>query len=251
LLGSHVNTEGKIYLNAQTWAVISGVAEGERAEAVMDAVEKHLEHKAGPLLLHPAYTIADEKIGYLTRYNPGMRENGGVYTHAAAWAVMAEAMLKRSEEAYRMFSKINPINRSMKPDEYFVEPYVTPANIEGPESPFYGRGGWTWYTGSAAWLFRVGLDWILGVRAGIEGLIVDPCIPSAWKGFKVRRQFRGATYIIEVKNLEQVCSGVKEIFIDGEKSTCSCHEGRAVLPVFPAGTTHTIVIILGETAQEK
>jgi len=245
-IGSKENIEGQIYLNAQTWAVIAGVADRERAEKVMDEVEKNLEYKAGPLLLYPGYKTPDKFIGYLSRYAAGMRENGGVYTHAATWAVIAEAMLGRGEAAYRMFSKINPINRGKKPDEYFAEPYVTPGNIEGPDSKFYGRGGWTWYTGSASWLFKVGLEWILGIRPTFEGLVVDPCIPAAWDGFRVQRQFRGAHYMIEVKNPEHVNSGVKEILVDGEKYAEHCLASKPALPVFEAGSTHEILVTLGK-----
>ena len=244
-IGSQSNLEGKIYLNAQTWAVIAGVADHARAEKVMNEVEKNLEYKAGPLLLYPAYKTPDKEIGYLTRYAAGMRENGGVYTHAATWAVIAEAMLGRGEAAYRMFSKLNPINRGRKPDEYVAEPYVTSGNIEGPDSKFYGRGGWTWYTGSAAWLFKAGLEWILGIRPTYAGLVIDPCIPAAWKGFKARRHFRGAVYHIEVQNPERVNCGVKEILVDGEKYAENCLSSKPALPVFEAGSTHQIVVTLG------
>jgi cellobiose phosphorylase len=244
-IGSKQNAEGQIYLNAQTWAVIAGVAERERAEQVMDVVEKKLEHKAGPVLLYPAYKTPDMLIGYLSRYASGMRENGGVYTHAATWAVIAEALLGRGEEAFRIFSKINPIHRGKKPDEYCAEPYVTPGNIEGPDSRFYGRGGWTWYSGSAAWLFKVGLEWILGIHPTLEGLVIDPCIPASWQGFRARRNFRGATYQIQVKNPERINRGVKEILIDGEKYAEHCLATKLALPVFAEGSIHEVIVTLG------
>jgi len=244
-LGSKANKEGRIYLNAQTWAVIAGVAERGRAEEVMDVVERQLESKAGPLLLYPAYKTPDSSIGYLTRYSPGVRENAGVYTHAATWAVIAEAMLGRGKEAFRIYSKLNPINRGKNPDEYSAEPYVTPGNIEGPESPFYGRGGWTWYTGSAAWLFRVGLEWILGIRATTDGLIIDPCIPSAWKGYKVKRRFRGAFYNVHVKNPEHLQCGVKELWVDGVQHCMTKGPRNKVVAPFEAGSTHEVVAVLG------
>jgi cellobiose phosphorylase len=245
-IGSRQSAEGKIYLNAQTWAVIAGVADRDRAEKAIDAVENNLEYQAGPLLLYPGYKTPDKFIGYLSRYAAGMRENGGVYTHAATWAVIAEALLGRGEAAFRMFAKINPINRGKNPDEYFAEPYVTPGNIEGPDSKFYGRGGWTWYTGSAAWFFKAGLEWILGVRPAFDGLVIDPCIPSAWDGFKMRRLFRGALYEIEVKNPEHVNGGVKEILVDGEKYAEHCLQSKPALPVFAAGSTHQVVVTLGK-----
>lgn len=245
-LGSHENKEGRIYLNAQTWAVIAGVADNERAEQVMDMVEEHLEKDVGPLLLYPSYKTPDEEIGYLTRYSPSMRENGGVYTHAATWAVIAAAKLKRHDAAYRLFTKINPIHRAKNPDRNFGEPYVTPGNIEGPESRFSGRSGWTWYTGSAAWLFKAGLEWILGIRPSAGGLIVDPCIPKTWKGFTVRRNFRGAEYSIEVHNPDRVSSGIKEIRLNGKILEYPDSVCTKVIPVQEAGSANRVEVILGK-----
>jgi len=245
-IGSRENTQGRIYLNAQTWAVIAGVADCERAEQVMNMVEQHLEYNVGPLLLYPGYDTPDKLIGYLSRYAAGMRENGGVYTHAATWAVMAEALLGRGEAAYRFFCKINPIHRGQNPEEYFAEPYVTPGNIEGPDSKFYGRGGWTWYTGSAAWLFKVGWEWILGIRPTLEGLVIDPCIPASWPGFAVSRQFRGAQYDIEVKNPDHVHAGVQQVIIDGERHDAVRMANGVRLPLFAAGSRHQILVTLGK-----
>jgi cellobiose phosphorylase len=122
---------------------------------------------------------------------------------------------------------------------------VTAGNIEGPESPFYGRGGWTWYSGSAAWLFRVGLEWILGVRPSIDGLIVDPCIPASWEGYTVSRLFRGAEYSITVRNPAHVECGVQQIFVDGDRRAKTGRVRHAKLPVLPAGSVHDIVIVMG------
>ena len=244
-IGSASNPEGSVWLNPQTWAVIAGVADQERGCRVFDVVESRLEKDIGPLLLAPAYKTPDKFIGYLTRYAPGMRENGGVYTHGATWAVIAAAMLGRGESAFRIYSKLNPVNRSKDPDRYFAEPYVTPGNIEGPDSRFFGRGGWTWYSGSAAWLFKVGFEWILGIRPTVEGLVIDPCIPRAWKGFKARRDFRGATYQIQVKNPDHVEHGVKELIVDGVAAIPGTDPRHTILPVFPAGSSHMITVILG------
>ncbi|MBM2840258.1 MAG: glycosyl transferase family 36 [Bacteroidetes bacterium] len=244
-IGSKANSEGRVWLNPQTWAIIAGVANNERSTKVMDVVEKNLEYDVGPLLLYPAYKTPDKHVGYLTRYNPGVRENGGVYTHGATWAVVAAAMLGRGETAFRIYSKLNPLNRGKEPDRYCAEPYVTSGNIEGPDSAFFGRGGWTWYSGSATWLFKVGLEWILGVRGTVAGLVVDPCIPSTWKGFTVRRTFRGAAYNIVVKNPDHVQCGVKELWVDGERHCMTKGPRNKVVPVFEAGTTHEVVVVLG------
>jgi cellobiose phosphorylase len=245
-IGSSENHEGAIWLNPQTWAIIAGVADEQRANHVMDAVEKRLETEIGPLLLRPAYSHPDKYIGYLTRYSPGMRENGGVYTHAAAWAVMAAAQLGRGESAFRIYSRLNPIYRGKEPDRYCAEPYVTPGNIEGPDSAFFGRGGWTWYTGSAAWLFRVGLEWILGVRPAFNGLHVDPCIPKSWKAFRLRRAFRGAIYDIHVENPEGVECGVKHLRVDGHPHCESKGPREKTLPVAPSGSTVSVRVLMGK-----
>jgi len=199
VLGSSKSGEGRIYFNAQSWAVINGTAEARRGETAMDSAERHLNRKYGPLLFYPAYSRPDPEIGYLTRYAPGIRENGGVYCHGAVWAIMAECALKRNKIAYDMCEKIMPPKRGMDPDLYKAEPYVMAGNIDGPDSANFGRGGWTWYTGSAAWMFRVITEWILGVRPDGPGLTADPCIPKNWKGFEMRRLFRGKKFRITVK----------------------------------------------------
>ncbi len=245
-IGSAHNTEGRVWLNPQTWAIIGEVADQERACTVFKVVESSLDSEIGPLLLAPAYKRPDRYVGYLTRYAPGMRENGGVYTHGSTWAVIAAALLGNGEAAFGIYSKLNPVIRGMKPDTYVAEPYVTPGNIEGPDSGFFGRGGWTWYTGSAAWLFKVGLDWILGVRATIDGLLVDPCIPKRWKRYQVRRTFRGVNYTIHVENPDGVECGVSRVSIDGTPMTSLNGSRGVVLPPFDAGSTHAITVILGK-----
>ncbi len=246
LLGSHLNAEGSVWLNPQTWAIIGRVAGAERAQQVFDVVEKRLETAIGTLLLTPAYATPDREVGYLTRYSPGMRENGGVYTHAATWAVVAATMLGRGGSAFRMYSKLNPIVRAKNPDRYCAEPYATAGNIEGPESAFFGRGGWTWYSGSAAWLFKAALEYILGVRGTREGLLIDPCIPAQWKGFSVIRRFRGAEYRIHVENPDRVECGVREIRVDGRACAEAMGPREKRLPAFEAGTVHTVAVVLGK-----
>ena len=195
-IGSHVNTEGRIYLNAQTWAVLNDVAPADRAEACMRAVGEHLVRDSGALLLAPAYTKPDERIGYITRYAPGLRENGGVYTHAATWAIAAAAKMKDAELVGRLLHAIDPTNKD--PERYWAEPYVLPGNVDGPDSPLNGRGGWTWYTGSASWLHRVVCEWVLGVRPTWDGLLIDPCLPPQWDRARVVRPWRGKVYELEV-----------------------------------------------------
>ncbi|MBI2167523.1 MAG: glycosyl transferase family 36 [Candidatus Omnitrophica bacterium] len=238
-LGSKTSGEGKIFLNAQTWAVISGVATPERGRACMASAEKLLYKEYGPLLLTPAYTVTDPGIGYITRYAPALRENGGVYTHAANWAVQAECILRDGEKAHQVYQSYSPPCRGLDPERYYVEPYVTPGNVDGPESPHESRGGWTWYTGSAQWCYTVAMNWILGVRPVREGLLIDPVIPKSWPGFQMRRQFRGATYEIEVKNPSGASEGVKTVRVDGKPHASN------VIPAFGDGSTHKVEVLLG------
>lgn len=239
LLGSHENEEGKIFLMPNIWAVMSGAAEEDYAKSAMDSVTEYLLKDYGTLLNYPAFTKPRPDIGYVTRYAPGLRENGGVYTHAATWSVWAYSANGQPELAYEAYRKICPPNRSIDIDAYKAEPYVTPGNIDGPLSEYYGRGGWTWYTGSAQWLHRVATHWILGVRPQEDGLLIDPAIPAHWAGFKVRRNFRGAEYAIEVTNPDSVNRGIREILVDGQ-----AYESN-LLPIFADGKTHIISVVLG------
>ncbi|HCY75841.1 MAG TPA: glycosyl transferase family 36 [Ignavibacteriales bacterium] len=214
-VGSKTSPAGKIYLNAQTWSVISGIADIKKQKNAMDSVSKHLLKKNGCLLLNPSYTKPDKMIGYLSRYAPGRRENGGVYSHAATWAVWAFSILKNNDQAFKAYKNLCPLYNGMNPDEYVAEPYVTPGNIDGPDSPNYGMGGWTWYTGSASWYQKVIVDWILGVRATKDGLVIDPCVPDNWKEFSVKRLFRGTSYNIKVFRKLNNNKSKPRITIDG------------------------------------
>ncbi len=239
LLGSQTNEEGKIFLMPNTWAVISGAADNERAHIAMQSVTDYLLKDYGTLLNYPAFTQPRTDVGYVTRYAPGLRENGGVYTHAATWAVWAYTEIGQPERAYEVYRKICPPNRSADIDTYKVEPYAIPGNVDGPLSEYYGRGGWTWYTGSAQWLHRAATHWILGIRPQESGLLICPSIPAAWDGYRVTRQFRGATYDITVENPQHVSSGIASIMVDGQLAESN------ILPVFADGKTHVVKVVLG------
>lgn len=239
LLGSKENDEGRIFLMPNTWAVISGAADNDRARTAMASVTEYLLKDYGTLLNYPAFTKPRPDVGYVTRYAPGLRENGGVYTHAATWAVWAYTLVGQPDLAYEAYRRICPPNRSADIETYKAEPYVTPGNIDGPLSEYYGRGGWTWYTGSAQWLHRVATHWILGIRPQANGLLVDPSIPAQWPGFKIRRKFRNAVYEINVRNPEHVNRGVKSLTVDGQAL-----EGT-VIPAFEDGQTHMVEAIMG------
>jgi cellobiose phosphorylase len=238
-LGSKSCDRGKIFLNCQTWAVMTGMAAPDRAKQAMDSARRLLYKKYGPLLLTPGYDQTDPTIGYITRYAPSVRENGGLYTHAGTWVVQAECMMREGDLAHEVYSSFNPILRGLEPEIYYSEPYVTPGNVDGPDSPNNGRGGWTWYTGSAAWYMVAVLNWMLGIRPVPEGLLIDPVIPKKWPGFKVKRLFRGATYHIEVKNTGGKGQGVTEVTVDGKKQNSN------IVPAFNDGKTHQVRAVLG------
>jgi len=203
-LGSSRSRVARIFLNPQTWAILAGIVPPERLRLVLQSLDRHLYREYGPLLFTPAFDTPDASIGHLSQYAPGVRENGGLYTHAACWAIVAEVMAGRPEKAYELLCSFNPVRRSRRPDLYRAEPYVTPGNVDGPESPFFGRGGWTWYTGSAAWLYRAIVDYLLGVRPSYDGLIVDPQAPARWRRYELYRRFRGCLYHIVVQQGEKL-----------------------------------------------
>ena len=218
-LGSSQNEEGKIDSVAQTWAVLSGAAPPKRAERAMDAVRAHLVRRASGviLLLAPPFDRAAADPGYIKAYVPGIRENGGQYTHAAAWVVLALTRLGSGDEAVALFHMLNPINHSRTPSEvqrYMTEPYSVAGDVY--DHPAHrGRGGWTWYTGSAGWMYRVALEGVLGLTRRGAFFAVNPCIPSSWPKFTIEWRFGTARYTIVVENPERRCTGVASVELDG------------------------------------
>ena len=158
---------------------------------------------------------ANPEIGYITRYGPGLRENGGVYTHAATWAIAAAAKAKDAPLVEKLLVAIHPANKD--PERYAAEPYVLPGNVDGPASPYHGRAGWTWYTGSAAWLHRVVAEWVLGVRPTWDGLLLDPCLPPSWDSARIVRPWRGSTLRISIRRAPaDVCESARtRVLFDG------------------------------------
>ena len=243
-LGSHIDTECRIDAIAQSWAVLSGVAEPGRAATAMAAVGRDLVREADRLVLlfTPPFDKTTSDPGYIKGYPPGVRENGGQYTHAAIWTLMAFAALGDGAKAASLFAMLNPINRTRtraELDRYKVEPYAVVADVYA-EPPHVGRGGWSWYTGSAGWLQRAGIESILGIRIRGDRLHIAPCIPPAWPHFEVTIAWRSARYVIAVENPSHVGQGVASVTLDGAPSPVP-------LPLCDDGAVHTVNVTLGAT----
>jgi cyclic beta-1,2-glucan synthetase len=222
-LGSVVDPECRIDSIAQSWGIISGAAEPERAARAMAAVEEYLVRRDQELILlfTPPFDGAPMDPGYIKGYPPGIRENGGQYTHAVIWAVMAFAALGDGDKANELFSILNPVNRASTRagvHRYKVEPYVAAADVYA-EYPHVGRGGWTWYTGSAGWMYRAGLEWLLGFRLRGATLHLDPCIPRAWRRFEITFRYHASRYEIRVENPNGVTRGISHVEVDGSPLT--------------------------------
>ena len=239
VIGSSKNSEGRIFMNAQSWAAISGVADDDRAKLAMDSADRLLITSRGPKILSPSYTQVDSGIGLATRCVPGKKENGAIFNHVAAWAILGNCVIGEGNRAYSYYRKTLPILQASDPDVYKMEPYVYAEYVTSDDHPTFGQASHSWLTGSGVWMFRDGLDYILGVRPTYEGLIIDPCIPDSWDGYKVSRRFRGATYEIEVKNPNHVQRGVTSLTVDGENV-----EGN-VLPLIESGQTCRVVCVMG------
>jgi len=242
-LGSVANSQCRIDSIAQSWAVISRAAEPARGVRAMAALDKYLirpDEKLA-LLFTPPFNQPAQDPGYIKGYPPGIRENGGQYTHAATWAAMAFAMQGDGDKAGELLSMLNPIHHADSPSgmqRYKVEPYVVCADVYS-EAPNVGRGGWTWYTGSAAWMYRVALEWLLGFRLQGDALLLDPCIPRHWPRFEIAYRHGSTPYDIVVENPLGVCRGVLTIKLDGQ----TLAEQR--VPLLDDGVTHRVQVVLG------
>ncbi len=247
-LGSAASDECRIDALAQAWAVLSGAAPAGRAGAAMDAVERHLVSDREGLirLLAPPFDATPHDPGYIAGYLPGVRENGGQYTHAALWVVAALAELGRRERAAALLEMLTPVHHTRTPDEvqrYRLEPYVVAADVYGAP-PHVGRGGWSWYTGSAGWMHRVALEWVLGVRlVGGDRLRVAPCIPAAWPGFRVRWRAADAGGVVEIVVHNGGDGGVRTAAMDG--APAPVEGGAAWIPLPRDGGTHRAEVWLG------
>jgi cellobiose phosphorylase len=217
-LGSESNAECRIDSIAQSWSVLSGAGDAERSRTAMEALDKRLVRRDHKLvqLLDPPFDKSNLNPGYIKGYVPGVRENGGQYTHAAIWAAMAFAALGDSRRAWELFTMINPVNHASSPEAaatYKVEPYVVAADVYAV-SPHIGRGGWTWYTGSASWMYRLILESLLGLRLETDKLYFAPCLPGEWEAFRVHYRYRETLYHISITALRPG-DGVASVIVDG------------------------------------
>jgi cyclic beta-1,2-glucan synthetase len=244
-LGSAQNEECRIDSIAQSWAVISGAAQSDRASQAMAAAERELilPHDGLALLFTPPFDRTPLDPGYIKGYPPGVRENGGQYTHAALWSVIAFASLGEGDKAAALFWMLNPLNHARtRPDmhRYKVEPYVVAADVYAA-SGHVGRGGWTWYTGSAGWMQRAGIESILGLRIEGETLRLDPCIPRSWPRFEITLRRRTSRFEIVVENPQGVTRGVANAELDG----ASIAERPLSIPLKDDGAVHRLQVRLG------
>jgi cyclic beta-1,2-glucan synthetase len=244
-LGAAANLECRIDSIAQSWAVLSGAADPVRASRAMAAVEQYLVRRGDGLVLlfTPPFDHSDVDPGYVKGYLPGIRENGGQYTHGAVWSVSAYAALGEGDKAGELFSILNPINHASTRagvHRYKVEPYVMAGDVYA-EPPHVGRGGWTWYTGSAGWMYQAGLESILGLRLRGASLTIDPCIPRGWPRYEIELRHRSAQYEIVVDNPNGVSRGVVSRELDDRILPAD----EPAIPLVDDGASHRLRVVLG------
>ena len=219
ILGSMENDECRIDSIAQSWSIISQAGDNDKKYISMDSLENHLVDRENGIikLLDPPFAKGKLEPGYIKAYLPGVRENGGQYTHAAIWVIIAEALLGFGDKALEFYRMINPIEHSRTKDasnKYKVEPYVIPADIYGAGN-LAGRGGWTWYTGSSSWFYKAGIEYILGLKIENGYLRIDPCIPKDWKEYSMQYKWENSVYTIKVSNPNNKNTGVTKVLLNG------------------------------------
>ncbi len=236
-IGTSADEEGRIHLESNAWAVLSGAASPERGRKAMDSVYRYLFTPYGIRLNAPAYTRPDDDIGFVTRVYPGVKENSAVFSHPNPWAWAAECMLGRGDRAMEFYDALCPYNQNDRIEIRQSEPYSYCQFIMGPDHTAYGRARHPFMTGSGGWSYFSATRYILGIRPGYDALTIDPCIPESWDGFTALRIWRGGTYRIRVINPDHVSKGVREILIDGERAD-------RILPI-PAGASVDVTVVMG------
>jgi len=215
-LGSRSTKEGKIQLNAQTWAILAGLPDEDKLKKILKTIDKDLATPYGQVLFTPGYTEYNSRIGRITAFAIGTKENAAIFCHGGAFKVTADLKIGRAKEAYKTFKQFLSTASNKDIEVFKTEPYIYPEYLVGPGNPRYGEGAFSWLTGSADWFYVAATQGILGIRPEFEGLLIDPCIPSSWDSYKVIRVFRGDRYEITIENPHHVERGVAEIILDGK-----------------------------------
>ena len=236
-IGTHEDTEGKVHMESNTWAVLSGAAPEDHAKAALASVKEYLLTPWGLVLNAPSFTKPDDEIGFVTRVYPGLKENGAIFSHPNPWAWAAACCLGDGKLAMEFFRSLCPYYQNDKIETRWAEPYSYCQFVSGPDHTTFGQAHHPFMTGSAGWAYFATTQYILGVKPDFDGLKIDPCIEPDWKEFTVTRRWRGATYVIHVANPEGVQKGVKSITVDGK--------AVAELPVMPAGSVCHAEVLMG------
>ncbi|MGF1681164.1 GH36-type glycosyl hydrolase domain-containing protein [Photobacterium minamisatsumaniensis] len=237
-IGTAQQTEGRVHLESNTLAVLSGLASQDRGEKAMDAVDENLYSEYGLHLNAPSFSTPNDDIGFVTRVYQGVKENGAIFSHPNPWAWVAEAKLGRGDQAMKFFDALNPYNQNDMIEKRIAEPYSYVQFVMGRDHQDHGRANHPWLTGTSGWAYFAVTNFILGIQTGFSGLSIEPCIPTDWPGFEVSRQWRGATYQINVENPDGISKGVKSITLNGEVI-------NGVIPPQAEGTTNIVTVVMG------
>ncbi len=237
-VGSKENEEGKVFIESNTWAVVSDASSPERGKLAMDSVDKHLYSSYGIHLLWPAFSKPNDDIGFVGRVYKGIKENAAIFSHPNPWAVIAECKLGRGDRAMKFYNSLLPYNQNDMIEVREAEPYSYCQFVMGKDHTAFGRARHPWLTGSGGWNYTAVTRWILGVRLTFEGMIIDPCVPGDWKEFEVRRQWRGAIYNITIENPNSVQKGVKTVTLNGQPTAMP-------LPPQMIGSVNDVVVTMG------
>lgn len=236
-IGTKQDKEGRIHLESNAWAVLSGAADSQKASVTLESIHAHLATPYGIMLNAPSYTFPDDEIGFITRVYPGLKENGSIFSHPNPWVWAAECTMGHGERAMEYYHSLCPYYQNDKIEVRIAEPYSYCQFISGKDHTTYGKAHHPFMTGSGGWSYYAVTHYILGIRPEFDHLTVDPCIPSSWEGFAVQRVFRGATYHIVVKNENKVQKGVKRILINGKEVEN--------IPLIGPGESCFVTVILG------
>ncbi|MGB5459048.1 MAG: glycosyl transferase, partial [Eudoraea sp.] len=240
-IGSSENEEGKIFIESQGWCTMAEIGkENGMVEKSLNAVKEHLDCQYGIVLNYPAFTKYYIEYGEISTYPAGYKENGGIFCHNNPWIMIGETMLGRGDQAYDYYTKIAPSFLEDLSELHKVEPYVYCQMIAGKEAHKPGEAKNSWLSGTASWNFYAITQHILGISPEYDGLAINPCIPSKWDGFKMKRVFRDVTYNIEVKNPEHISKGIKKILVNGTAINSN------IVPILEKGKEHSVEVIMGQ-----